>query len=368
MPKPVSFHRWIGHIAEVRDLRLGHVAFGSRNNGIVQHPQVLEAGSAFDRLQHGKIATLARAVVHDRDPRLQRVHQDRCVRLSRAVVCREEQVHFADAVHGTGHLEFEILREIAEIQETKCAEREQHPDRRRIVGCISPPRLDALTQRIRRASGLRSRDQLPVRREHLDVEALERDGVPRLDHNLFRSACRYRGTKRRHHRVGALARFGRRAVGDHVADLHARNQLLHAADVIRVVVRDDEIVDGPDAGLLHRGRNPLRIAQVVCRPAGVDQHRLPGRRDDERGLTAFDVNEIQAQRLRRTDGRRQCHPHRKDHRPADRPRPRVCQLPRPPRAGGCTTSNFLSASRTTPTTSSSSGDAPVFSNDFVWFS
>ena len=163
---------------------------------------------------------------------------------------------------------------------------------------------------------------------------------PGLTTISFAPAAAMRGAKRRHHGVGALAGLGRRSVSNHVAELHSRRQLLHAADVIGVVVRDDEIVDRADAGFLDGGGNTLGVAQVVCRPAGVDQQRLPRRRDDERRLSAFDVDEIQPQCLRGADGRRQ-----RQHTHASSRSPGSDQFPRPPRAGGCTTSNLRSASR-----------------------
>ena len=64
---------------------------------------------------------------------------------------------------------------------------------------------------------------------------------------------------------------------DDGAELHARRQLLHAADVIVVIVRDDEVVERPDARSLDGRGNALRISASCSRPAGVDQHRLPGR-------------------------------------------------------------------------------------------
>ena len=131
--------------------RLGHIAFGARRNGIVQHPEILEPGSAAHRLQNGEIASLPRAVVHDGHARLQRVHEHRRVRLSGSVVRGEVQIHFADAVHRTRHLEFQILREVSEIQEAKRAEREQHPHRRGIVRRVSAPLNDAFAERVRRA-------------------------------------------------------------------------------------------------------------------------------------------------------------------------------------------------------------------------
>ena len=53
-----------------------------------------------------------------------------------------------------------------------------------------------------------------------------------------------------------------------------------------------------------------RIPQRGCRPAGVDKHRLARRRDDERRLTALDVDEVQLQRLRRREGRALSSPQR----------------------------------------------------------
>ena len=164
-------------------------------------------------------------------------------------------------------------------------------------------------------------------------------------------------------RLAPLVGFRRRAVRDDGPELHPRGQLLHAADVIRVVVRDHEIVDRADARLLHCRGNALGIAQRVRRPAGIHQHRLTRRRDDERRLAAFDVDEIQPQRLRGRHGRRRQNDARRNHDRADT----ISFLARPAR-GGTTTSNLRAASRTMPTTSSSSGAVPVFSNDFVWFS
>ena len=69
--------------------------------------------------------------------------------------------------------------------------------------------------------------------------------------------------------------------------------------MIAVVVRDDEVVDAGHARLLRGGGDAIRVASLEPRVARVDQHRLARRRDDERRLSAFDVDEIDVERLSR---------------------------------------------------------------------
>ena len=71
----------------------------------------------------------------------------------------------------------------------------------------------------------------------------------------------------------------------------------NAADVIGVVVRDHEIVDAREAGLSNNGRNTVGVAAVEAHVAGVHQQRFAGGRHDQRGLTAFDVDDMDVERL-----------------------------------------------------------------------
>ena len=71
--------------------------------------------------------------------------------------------------------------------------------------------------------------------------------------------------------------------------------VLDAADVITVVVRDDEIVDPRDARLLRRGGDSIGV--TVSRIACVDQQRLSHWRDEERRLSTFDVDEVNVEGL-----------------------------------------------------------------------
>jgi len=67
--------------------------------------------------------------------------------------------------------------------------------------------------------------------------------------------------------------------------------------VIAVEVRDQQVVDLRQAGIMNRRRDPFRIPSLGARPATVDEQRLPGRRDDQRRLPAFDVNEVDLERF-----------------------------------------------------------------------
>jgi hypothetical protein len=78
---------------------------------------------------------------------------------------------------------------------------------------------------------------------------------------------------------------------------HELGEFQIPADVVAVIVRDQQVVDLLDAGGAYRLHDPLRIARA--RIAGVHQHRLPARRGDERRLAALDVDEIDVQRLLR---------------------------------------------------------------------
>ena len=89
---------------------------------------------------------------------------------------------------------------------------------------------------------------------------------------------------------------------ENAADRHLVRERGDAADVVAVIVRDDEVVDPLDAGILHRSDDALGVApwrvQVTC----VEQQGLPDAqdsfrgRDDERGLPSFGVDEVNVRR------------------------------------------------------------------------
>src|ERR1039458_10132867 len=70
------------------------------------------------------------------------------------------------------------------------------------------------------------------------------------------------------------------------------NQQRHIAQVIDVVMGNHEVVDLFQAGRLDGFYNPVDVPAVGTGPSRIEQHRLPGWRHAENGLTSFDVDDI----------------------------------------------------------------------------
>src|SRR5580704_8184532 len=92
--------------------------------------------------------------------------------------------------------------------------------------------------------------------------------------------------------VGELAWLNVRAMIDELSNRNFRSQLSQAAEMITVPVGDDQMIDLPQASVLDRILDAARIAgSRSAGVPGVDQQRLTGRRDEERGVTALDVDD-----------------------------------------------------------------------------
>src|SRR3954452_18631297 len=69
-----------------------------------------------------------------------------------------------------------------------------------------------------------------------------------------------------------------------------------AAKMIRVVMRDDHVIELPQTGFARDDLyDAVRIAMAGV--AGINEHRLPGRRDDQGGRASFDVDPIDVEVL-----------------------------------------------------------------------
>ncbi len=97
---------------------------------------------------------------------------------------------------------------------------------------------------------------------------------------------------------------------DERADLHQIGELPHPADVVAVVVRDQQIVDLFDAGGLGGALDAVGIAALETSPACVDEQGLARWADNQRGLAAFDINEENLERpgdqRRQQGGQKEC--------------------------------------------------------------
>ena len=86
-------------------------------------------------------------------------------------------------------------------------------------------------------------------------------------------------------------------VVEELADLDALDEFRHAANVIGMVVGDEHMIDVRDAGVFHCRLDAIGVAAVVAGPAGIDEQGRAGRRNEQRGLAAFDVDGIDEQVL-----------------------------------------------------------------------
>ena len=84
---------------------------------------------------------------------------------------------------------------------------------------------------------------------------------------------------------------------DEGPDWNQTRELGSAAVVVAMKVSDQEIVDPPKASVLCCRENPSGIAPVVSPVTGIDEQRLASWRDNQRRLAAFDVDEIDVERL-----------------------------------------------------------------------
>src|SRR5262249_27357017 len=145
------------------------------------------------------------------------------------------------------------------------------------------PVLGSGAQRIWTASAQSVRDQLSVRRNDVDLHALQLNLVPDVDNGPFRPADTF---------VGVLPTLIRRLA--EVATIEAPvngDQLcerLKPTGMVGVKVTEDEVVDLLEAGLLRHSGDPLGVT-VAGLPARVVEQRFAGWRHHERGGASLHV-------------------------------------------------------------------------------
>ena len=98
--------------------------------------------------------------------------------------------------------------------------------------------------------------------------------------------------------VGGGRRLHVGAMIDEMPDRDALGELGHAAEMIAVPMGDDQMVDLGEAGVLGGRHDAPGIAdrRLGRDIAGVDEQRFAGRRDEERGVAALDVDHVDVQR------------------------------------------------------------------------
>ena len=155
------------------------------------------------------------------------------------------------------------------------------------------------------------RDERASSADDLCIDALQGQPFASFSHDMAaRLAYGFVGHEAAvRHAIRAVRRPERVVVVDERANRHLLGKQRHAAGVIRMEVRDEEVVELRETGLLDRSDDAAGIASagdgvdapaapVVRAVAGIDEQRLAGRGDDEGRLAAFDVDEPERQILR----------------------------------------------------------------------
>jgi hypothetical protein len=123
----------------------------------VNLPQVFESWSGVKHLHHFRLPTFAGAVVHDGDPRFERVNQDVAVRAGLPVMRHHEEVHGANGIGRTHQLEFLVDRQVAEIESAKLSKCQMDADGLGILGLINRTTVESFAIRVGRAGSCQRR-------------------------------------------------------------------------------------------------------------------------------------------------------------------------------------------------------------------
>lgn len=193
--------------------------------------------------------------------------------------------------------------QVAKVDNPRLAELQNKAERTGILRCINRTGGRGLAIWIGLAGSRQgSVDQLAVCADDGEGGLAEMDLFARMRHHMVRVRT---GQQRLIPFISLLGWRIRclpvRSVIDEGSDRNSLRQSGNSADVIYMVMRDQQIVDAMEASLFRRSKDAIGALPVVG-PSRIDQQRPLGRGDKQSGLAAFDVDEVDGQR--RFDPRR----------------------------------------------------------------
>src|SRR3954468_3981026 len=98
--------------------------------------------------------------------------------------------------------------------------------------------------------------------------------------------------------VGRRRRLHVRAVIVIARDRKLLGKFPKASEMVAVPVRDDQMIDLGDTGVFRRFDDASGIARRLgAAIAGIDEHSLAEWRDEQRGVAAFNVDDVNLQRF-----------------------------------------------------------------------
>src|SRR5579862_42829 len=173
---------------------------------------------------------------------------------------------------------------------------DENADRARIFGFVGGSRRLGATVGIRAAGpGQRRIDEISGSRENSNLDALDWQAPSRFHSQAgMTSNCLFVS------RIVGAGHFGVLQIGpviDEGSDLDTSDQLRNATNVVAMIVRDQDIVDLLDAGVVGGRHNAIRIAAFIIRPARIDQERLSGWTHNQSRLPTLYIDEIDLQGL-----------------------------------------------------------------------
>ena len=267
---------------------------GVRTLGGVKHVKVLHAGAVMDSLPGGRHAGLVGAIDHDGRDRVNGIDEGTGIGKIHAVMIDQVEIDPADGIAGANERDFLGSSEIAKVKELELAKGDQDAGRAGVLAGVVRPL--ALRGAVWVGLGLDAGnlgDVLAVRHQNDYAKAGNLNGVARMNGAAGLSLDRLQiGRKIVASDVGIFAVW---AVVEEFANGNAGNELGHAAYVVGMVVRDQQVIDARNAGVFHCRLDAIGVAATLVRPAGIHEHRLTGWGYEQSGLAAFDVNRIDEQ-------------------------------------------------------------------------
>src|ERR1019366_10520314 len=176
--------------------------------------------------------------------------------------------HSANAIIGAYQRHFLVPGQVAEVEETEFSIGNETAAGTRVLGLVFVLGFGGLTVGIGLAGfGQRFGEHVAVRCEDFDGETLNGYVVTGLDEEVIALVANCRvGVKQLVSRF--LAGLEIRAVIDKVFDRQFGRQLRHSADMIGMVVGDEQVVNLFDAGFGRGGSDAIGVAVIDPGPAG----------------------------------------------------------------------------------------------------